>query len=163
MRSSAGWNAAAVECVDARRRATCGWNLERLVPALVTEVEKKYAPAMNAPGLVRQQWEGYTRYHQSRANLLLHVVAVPVFVAGNVVAVVALAQRSWLAALSGFAAMLASVVAQGRGHATEPVPPQPFTSPLNAVLRIFSEQWLTFPRFVVSGGWSRALRRRGAP
>ena len=34
----------------------------------------------------------------------------------------------------------------------------PFTSPANAVARIFCEQWITFPRFVLSGGWYRALR-----
>jgi hypothetical protein len=27
--------------------------------------------------------------------------------------------------------------------------------------RIFFEQWITFPRFVLSGGWLRALRSAG--
>jgi hypothetical protein len=29
---------------------------------------------------------------------------------------------------------------------------------MNAVARLFLEQWITFPRFLLSGGWSRALR-----
>jgi hypothetical protein len=56
------------------------------------------------------------------------------------------------------AAMLVSVALQGRGHRQESTPPEPFTSPVNAVSRIFLEQWVTFPRFVLSGGWSHAMR-----
>jgi len=108
--------------------------------------------------LLRWQWQGYPRYHQSRANLLLHVVLVPVFVIGNAIVVLALAQGSWLAALFALGAMVVSVALQGRGHRQETTPPEPFTSPANAVARIFCEQWITFPRFVLSGGWSRALR-----
>lgn len=110
-------------------------------------------------GLLRWQWDGYSRYHCSRFNLLLHIVVVPLFLLGNVVLVVALVQRSWLAALGGAAAMLISVTLQGRGHRTEVVPPEPFTGPLNAVSRIFLEQWVTFPRFVLSGNWVKALRQ----
>jgi hypothetical protein len=51
-----------------------------------------------------------------------------------------------------------SIALQGRGHRGEPVPPVPFSSSGNALARIFLEQWITFPRFVLSGGWSRALR-----
>jgi hypothetical protein len=108
--------------------------------------------------LLRWQWEGYARYHQSRANLWLHIVAVPLFLAANVELVLALAQRSWLAAIGAVAAMIVSVALQGRGHGREVVPPEPFTSPANAVARIFCEQWVTFPRFVLSGRWLRALR-----
>jgi hypothetical protein len=108
--------------------------------------------------LLRWQWQGYPRYHQSRANLLLHIVLVPVFVLGNVALLVALAQRSWLIVLAALVAMVVSVALQGRGHRREATPPEPFTSPINAVARIFCEQWVTFPRFVLSGGWFRALR-----
>jgi len=61
-------------------------------------------------------------------------------------------------ALAGLAAMGISIALQGRGHRGEATPPEPFTSPMNALARIFLEQWLTFPRFVLSGGWLRALR-----
>jgi hypothetical protein len=108
--------------------------------------------------LLRWQWQGYPRYHKSRANLLLHIFLVPVFVLGNVVLLVALVQRSWLAVLVALVAMVVSVALQGRGHRQEATAPEPFTSPVNAVARIFYEQWVTFPRFVLSGGWYRALR-----
>lgn len=114
---------------------------------------------MSVSSLLRWQWDGYPRYHCSRFNLLLHIVVVPLFLFGNVVLVVALAQRSWLAAFGGATAMLISVALQGRGHRAEVVPPEPFTGPLNAVSRIFLEQWVTFPRFVLSGNWLKALRQ----
>jgi hypothetical protein len=56
------------------------------------------------------------------------------------------------------AAMVVSVALQGRGHRQEPVPPEPFSGPVNAVARLFFEQWVTFPRFVISGAWLRAVR-----
>ena len=113
---------------------------------------------MSTSQLLRWQWEGYPRYHQSRFNLLLHIVVVPLFLLGNVALLAGLLQRSWPVVAAGIVAMVVSVVLQGRGHNTEPNPPEPFTSPANAISRIFFEQWVTFPRFVLSGGWLRALR-----
>lgn len=112
--------------------------------------------------LLRWQLKGYSRYHQSRANLVLHIFVVPMFLTGNVVFIVALAWASWLTALFALAAMVVSIALQGRGHSAEAVPPEPFTNPLNAVTRIFLEQWVTFPRFVFSGGWSKAMRHAAA-
>lgn len=114
---------------------------------------------MSLTELLRWQWEGYPRYHCTRFNLLLHIVVVPLFLAGNMALVLALFQRSWAVALGGAVAMVVSVGLQGRGHGREPTPPQPFTGPRNALSRIFLEQWVMFPRFVLSGGWLRALRR----
>lgn len=109
--------------------------------------------------LLRWQWSGYPRYHQSRANLLIHIVVVPLFLAGNVGLVAAVIERSATLAAFSLVAMVGSVALHGRGHRQEEVPPEPFTSRTNAVLRIFLEQWVTFPWVVVSGGWFRALRQ----
>jgi len=114
---------------------------------------------MTNANLLAWQWDGYGRYHRSRFNLLLHIVVVPLFLVGNVVLVLALLKGAWVAAVAGLAAMVVSVALQGRGHKAEPTPPEPFTGPRNAVARIFLEQWVTFPRFVLSGGWLRALRQ----
>lgn len=115
---------------------------------------------MSASSLLRKQWEGYARYHQSRPNLLLHIVFVPLFVAANIGFAVALAERRWGLAVAAAALTGAALAVQGRGHRAEPVPPEPFTSPLNAISRIFLEQWVTFPRFVLCGGWKRVVRQR---
>jgi hypothetical protein len=70
----------------------------------------------------------------------------------------ALVQRPWAAALAALVAMVVLVALQGRGQWQETTPPEPFTSPGNGVARILCEQWVTFPRFLLSGGWYRALR-----
>jgi len=117
---------------------------------------------MTGVELVRWQWMGYPRYHQSRLNLLIHVVLVPMFVAGNITLVVAVVSRSWSAGVAGIVATALSIGLQGRGHRSEVVPPEPFSSAGNAAARIFLEQWVTFPRFVLSGGWWRAIRGSAA-
>jgi len=116
---------------------------------------------MNTRELLRWQWEGYTQYHQSRSNLLLHIVVVPLFLLGNVGLVLALANGAVVLALVALAAMVVSMAVQGRGHGMEVVPSVPFSSGANAISRILLEQWVTFPRFVLSGGWWRALRKAG--
>jgi hypothetical protein len=116
---------------------------------------------MSIGELLRWQWEGYPRYHQSHANLLIHIVAVPVFLIGTIALVVAAVQGSIAVFAVSIGCILVAVAAQGRGHRIEPVPPEPFSGPLNFVARLFFEQWVTFPRFVLSGGWSRALRKVG--
>ena len=117
---------------------------------------------MNNSELLRWQWQGYPRYHRSRVNLLVHVIVVPVFLLGNLALLVALVQRSWLAAGFAVLAMVASVALQGVGHRREPVPPEPFASPRDAVARLLCEQWITFPRFVATGGWLQAWRQASA-
>lgn len=118
---------------------------------------------MSIPELLRWQWDGYPRYHQTRANLLLHVLVVPLFLLGNVALLTGLVAGTWGLALAGLVATVVSVALQGRGHRSEPVPPEPFSSPFNFVARLFLEQWVTFPRFVLSGRWQDAMRRGSAP
>jgi hypothetical protein len=113
---------------------------------------------MGPRDLARWQWDGYPLYHGDRVNLLLHILLVPVFLAGNVALIAGLALRSWTLAAGGLAAMALSFAAQGYGHGRERNPSIPFAGPVNALARIFLEQWLTFPRYVLSGGWRRALR-----
>lgn len=118
---------------------------------------------MSVSKVLRRQWQGYPRYHRARVNLLVHIIVVPLFLLGNITFLVALIQRSWLVAGFAAVAMVVSVALQGRGHRREPAPPEPFASPLDALSRILGEQWVTFPRFVLSGGWWNALRQASAP
>jgi hypothetical protein len=41
------------------------------------------------------------------------------------------------------------------------VRPVPFAGPVDVVSRIFAEQLITFPRFVLSGQFARAWRESG--
>lgn len=107
--------------------------------------------------LLAFQWSVYSDAHQSRRNLWIHLLSVPVFMAGTL----ALLASPWLGlgfGLGGAFAMLAALGAQGRGHRDEANPPAPFRGPIDVVLRLFAEQWITWPRFVLSGGLRRALR-----
>ena len=113
--------------------------------------------------LLRWQWDGYAKYHQARTNLLIHIIAVPLFLLGTVALVAAVLQVSILFLIVGGGCIVVAVALQGRGHRLEPVPPEPFTRPLNFVSRLFLEQWVTFPRFVISGGWGVALRKVREP
>jgi phage terminase small subunit len=105
--------------------------------------------------LLAWQWQAYSRYHTNRTNLLLHLVAVPLFLVGTVLLIVGAIRLSPMLTVAGLVAMAVSLALQGRGHRLEAVPPEPFTSTANAVGRLLLEQWLTFPRFVLSGGWAR--------
>ena len=118
---------------------------------------------MGISELLRWQWEGYATYHQSRANLLVHIVAVPLFLIGTIALVAALVQLSPMLLAVGVGCIVVAVAVQGRGHRLEAVPPQPFTGPLNFLSRLFFEQWITFPRFVISGAWGAAMRKGRQP
>ena len=111
------------------------------------------------PGeLLRWQWQAYPGNHVTRVNLLLHIFTVPFFWAGTVLLVLGLAGLSWPLLVLGSACILVPLIAQGRGHKLEPMPPAKFTGPWNFVARLFLEQWITFPRFVLTGGWWRNYR-----
>jgi|SRR5215469_17962980 len=113
------------------------------------------------PGeLLRWQWDGYPKYHRNRTNLLLHVFAVPLFWVGMLWLAAAVLRLDGAALLLGAACLLVSIVAQGRGHKLEALPPEPFTGPGNFIGRLIFEQWITFPRFVLTGGWRRNFNAR---
>ena len=102
-------------------------------------------------------------YHQSRANLLIHIVAVPLFLLGTIALVAAVLQLSLVLLAVAIGCIVVAVALEGHGHRLEPVSPEPFSGPLNFVSRLFFEQWVTFPRFVLSGGWGAALRKVREP
>jgi hypothetical protein len=108
--------------------------------------------------MLRRQWEGYPLYHASKFNLLLHLVAVPAFLVANVALVICLAQGKLGGATISLVTMVLSAAAQGRGHSKEANPAIPFSGPMDAVARLLLEQWVSFPRFVLSGLWFRAYR-----
>jgi uncharacterized membrane protein YGL010W len=108
--------------------------------------------------LFQWQWAGYRKFHGSRLNLLIHILAVPAFLLGLFNLVWSLANASWFIASYSLGSMLIAFMAQTVGHAMEENPAIPFDGPLDAVTRIFAEQLFTFPRFVVSGEWLKALR-----
>lgn len=108
--------------------------------------------------LLAWQWGLYPGGHRDRKNLLIHGLTVPLFQLGTL-ALVASPFFGALFAAGGTAAMLLALAAQGAGHRQE-MPPVPFLGPLDFVSRFFVEQWVTFPLYVLSGGFLRSWRGR---
>ena len=111
------------------------------------------------PNIAAWQWATYERNHRDRVSLLLHMLGVPMFIAG-VLAAVRLALAG-VAAGAAFALVVAvaGFALQAVGHKREPEPPIPFDGPADFLGRVFVEQFFTFPRFVLTGGWLRNLTR----
>jgi len=112
-------------------------------------------------GLLAWQLRGYPKTHRSRRILLVHAVTAPLFVLGTIGLVLAPLANMWLLAFA-LPAMLIPVALQGRAHRLEEAKPAPFLGAADFAIRLFVEQWVTFPRFVASGDFSR-LWREGAP
>ncbi len=104
------------------------------------------------------QWRTYADNHRDRRNLILHLVTVPIFIAGLASVVIGAVTLAPWTALGGAAGMLVAVASQGRGHRLEAVAPQPFRGPGDVIVRLFMEQLVTFPRYVLTGGVARAWR-----
>lgn len=108
--------------------------------------------------LLDWQWRDYGKRHRNRMNLIIHIVAVPLFWLGAVNVITAVLFEGALHAFSGAILIGLSLFAQGRGHEMEALPPIPFDTRWNFVRRIVAEQFVTFPRFLVSGGWYENLK-----
>ncbi|MGH7353790.1 MAG: terminase [Candidatus Rokuibacteriota bacterium] len=109
------------------------------------------------PHLLAWQWSDYAVKHRSRANLLIHIAAVPLFQIDSLLVVWGVLGFAAPVAAVGAACVLASVALQGRGHRLEAEAPTPFDGAGDFVARLVAEQWITFPRFVLTGGWFRNL------
>jgi hypothetical protein len=103
------------------------------------------------------QWSDYPAKHRTRLNLAIHIVAVPLFMLGCAAVALGVLRLAPLRIVSGFVAMIVSVGLEGFGHRLEPERPVPFASFGDFVKRFFFEQWVTFPRFVLSGRYFRNL------
>lgn len=107
-------------------------------------------------GLLGWQHRLYPGNHTLRSTLVMHLVAVPLFWVGCIALVAAPFTSPWVA-LGGIGLLLALVL-EGRAHKKEPTQPIPFRGPLDFVARFFVEQWITFPRWVLNGGFGKAWR-----
>jgi len=114
---------------------------------------------MIRPSLLAWQWSDYGAKHRDRENLLIHIVAVPLFQLATLGLVGAALGRSWAVALIAVGLMVVALVLQGRGHRREAEVPASFDGAGDFVTRFVAEQWITFPRFVLSGAWRANLER----
>ena len=97
------------------------------------------------------QWSDYPAKHRSSVNLVIHIFAVPLFMLGCAVVVFGLLPLAPVRIGSGLLMMIVAVGLEGVGHRFEPEQPAPFAGFGDFLKRFFFEQWVTFPRFVLSG------------
>jgi len=108
-------------------------------------------------GVLAWQWRGYARNHRDRVNLMIHMLAVPAFIAGTLAAATQAWQANWYGASVALVVAVAAFALQAIGHKRERVAPEPFAGPADFITRVFAEQYVTFPRFVLMGHWARYL------
>lgn len=112
------------------------------------------------PNLPTWQWRGYHHKHRNPTNLVLHLIAVPLFILGALLVLSGLFSLDLGQVFIGIIALIAGLGMQRHGHRLETEQPEPFSSRKDAIGRLLVEQFITFPRFVLSGAWWRAWRDR---
>ncbi|KEY89380.1 DUF962 domain-containing protein [Pseudomonas capeferrum] len=112
------------------------------------------------PNLPAWQWRGYHHNHRHPANLVLHLIAVPLFMLGTLLVLSGLFALDLGQIAVGVISLIAGLGLQRHGHRLETEQPEPFANRKDAVQRLLTEQFITFPRFVLSGAWWRAWRER---
>jgi hypothetical protein len=112
--------------------------------------------------LVAWAWRETPPVHKSRANLLIHIFAVPLFVVGHVLFFAGIASgavvQDWTLAIIGPICIVVSLVLQGIGHKLERTAAPRFLNPRDFIRRIYAEQFCNFWRFLFSGQWFAALK-----
>jgi hypothetical protein len=98
-------------------------------------------------------WPDYFRVHVDRGNLLVHLLAVPLFISAFILIPVYLIRGAFGTATIAAVLVVIAFALQGIGHGREAHAPRPFSSPLNFVVRVLREQFYIFPLFVLSGRW----------
>lgn len=114
---------------------------------------------MSFSELLDWQWQDYADTHRNRNNLLIHLLTVPLFMLGALHFVYALLFQGLIIALGGFVLMAIALFAQARGNELEVVQRIGYDDAWDFARRVAAEQFITFPRFVLSGEWYRNFRR----
>ena len=84
---------------------------------------------MIRPNLLAWQWRDYVAKHRDRTNLLIHIVAVPLFQVATLLLVGALLGRSLIAAIVAVIAMVIALVLQAAATGANPKRRCPLTAP----------------------------------
>ncbi|WP_313519538.1 Mpo1-like protein [Pseudomonas sp.] len=99
----------------------------------------------------------YAATHRHPTNLLLHLIAVPLFIVASLLVLGGLLGSSLLPVVLGAIGLVAALTLQRQGHKLEE---QEAATDQECLQELLLEQFVTFPRFILSGAWWRAWRRR---
>jgi len=108
-------------------------------------------------GVLAWQWRGYSRTHRDRVNLVIHMLTVPAFIAGSLAALTQGTHANWYGAGIAVIVVLAAFALQAASNKRERVAAEPYAGSVDFITRVFAEQYVTFPRFVLMGQWARNL------
>lgn len=122
----------------------------------MAESESEDRKAMSFGALLDWAWRETPPVHKNRANLLIHIIAVPLFVLGHALIVAAFFTDIRLAT-AGPICIVVSLIMQNIGHRLEPQRVHAFLGPVDFVRRLYAEQFCNFWRFLFSGRWFAAL------
>jgi hypothetical protein len=95
--------------------------------------------------------------HRNGTNLLIHIVAVPLFMLGHVLLVAGIFINPWLLAAAIFS-IIVSLAMQKFGHSLERNQVPPFAGARDFLRRLYAEQFCNFWRFLFSGGWHASFQ-----
>jgi hypothetical protein len=121
------------------------------------QIESRDRNGMSLGELADWAWRETPPAHRSKGNLLIHIVAVPMFVLGHALLLAGIAKIWWLLVAGGLC-IVVSVALQRFGHSIEPQPVHPFTGPRDFIRRLYIEQFYNFWRFLFSGAWLASLK-----
>jgi hypothetical protein len=118
---------------------------------------------MSFPELLSWAWRETPPVHRNATNLIIHIVAVPLFVLGHVLLVAGLVANPWLLA-GAVPSIVLSLAAQKYGHSLEHNQVPAFTGAGDFIRRLYAEQFCNFWRFLISGQWYASFKssRTGA-
>ena len=102
----------------------------------------------------------YREFHRNPLNLLIHITTVPLFLLSVLGAMVAPFTAYWAGLWSASVALgVYSLLLQRFGHSLEGAKPGSAGGTASKAYRLVVEQFVTFPRFVLSGGWASNWRQ----
>jgi len=114
---------------------------------------------MSFPELLSWAWRETPPVHRNVTNLMIHIVAVPLFVLGHVLLVAGLIVNPWLLA-GAVLSIVVSLVAQRYGPSLEHNQVHAFTGTGDFLRRLYAEQFWNFWRFLFSGQWYAGFKSK---
>ncbi|MGH8336217.1 MAG: terminase [Gammaproteobacteria bacterium] len=97
--------------------------------------------------------------HKNGVNLLIHIVAVPLFVIGHILLLAGILINPWYF-VAAVLSIVVSLIAQKAGHSLERNQVPSFTGARDFIRRLYAEQFCNFWRFLFSGQWYASLQGR---
>ena len=106
--------------------------------------------SLNLKHQLARQWREYPDTHQSRFNIVIHVISVPIFMLASYLVVCSVCQLSLEKLAIGISLIVGVISLQGFGHSLEHHKAKSFRGAGDFFTRILLEQWITFPRFILA-------------